>query len=256
MKKFISVIIIFAIILSIASFVNAENSLDNIYSVKMDLSSESKLEAGKEVDVKLSIAEINAGEGISTITGYIEYDKNIFENITDDNYEEIINGENNWRTKIFNQDNNKFAISYKNRNVKINTSMQVATIKLKVKDTATITAQTTTTIKIKDFEVAGGEGNIHPSDVKITIGINGVVPDSDLTPTPSITPTVTPTVTPSTTPTVTPTQQVTTVTPTSSSSSNGKLPQTGENTGIIAGGLIFAAIASSVIFIKYRGIDK
>ena len=56
---------------------------DNNYSVGMSLTSNSKLKAGATITVSVNLTSINAGNGIDGIEAGLEYDKNVFEEITD-----------------------------------------------------------------------------------------------------------------------------------------------------------------------------
>jgi len=207
--KIESVFIIVAIIISFCGIINAA-------SATMVLSSSSKLKAGDTVEVKLRISNIEAGEGIDAIVATLEYDKNIFEQVKQENLEGI----NQWNTNMYSTDSNIFTMT---RPSKINTSSDVLKITLKAKKEVSVNS---TEIKLKEITASGGgiedggTGDIEITEVKVNIAketINPISPNTNQT----------------------------------DNKATGKIPQTGENMLIIAG-LVVILVVTIVIFIKYR----
>ena len=51
---------------------------DTNYSAKMSLKSDSKLKEGDTVTINVNLTNVNAGNGINTITAQLDYDTNVF----------------------------------------------------------------------------------------------------------------------------------------------------------------------------------
>lgn len=147
------------IILMIVAIAN----ISRAYSVDADLSSSGKLKGGQEVKVTLSFKAIDALDGLRSGTiDQIVYDKNIFEEITDDSFD----GQNKWSTAY---SNGKLVITKSNP---MTSNAAVATLTLKVKEG--VTAESTK-VEFKGIVVAsgsvatGGTGNIAVTDQQVTI---------------------------------------------------------------------------------------
>ena len=92
-KKLISISLMITLLITLSlSVVNAETN------VKMQITSSSELTAGGTVELILSITNIDAGDGIDAVVGKVNYDKNIFEEVTEENFE----GQNRWNSPTFN----------------------------------------------------------------------------------------------------------------------------------------------------------
>ncbi len=159
----ITIILILAIIILFSKTVKAESK------VEMQLtSSDTKLIAGQSVEVTLSITNIDAGNGIDAIVGKINYDENVFEEITD----EELDGQNKWNVQIYNPNTRLFTIS---KSSKVNKNSDVLKITFKVKEG--VTAENAK-ISISDIVVSGGSvatggtGDIKVSETSITIKAN------------------------------------------------------------------------------------
>ena len=129
-----------------------------------------KLEPGKEFSINVNMNHFyNIGEGIVTLAGQLEYDKNIIDRL------EIV-GQNEWELKnnSLNEENLKFVIENDNR---ITEDSGMLKIKFKVKDS--ITEATQTTIKVKEVTASGGYGAIGTKDAEVEIGIEIPEPEPE-----------------------------------------------------------------------------
>ena len=125
-QKHIAMLIILTILLSIAGISHATGD------VTMQLTSNSKLEEGKTVEVSLAITSINAGEGIDTVTAQLNYDKEVFEPVTG---KKSLEGQGDWSCVAYNEDDGVFILSSDN---KVNTNSEVMKVELKVKGNITV----------------------------------------------------------------------------------------------------------------------
>ncbi len=122
----------------------------------------SKLEPGTEFEVNFNIDNVkNLGKGIISLTGQLEYNKDILDRIS-------ITGKNGWELKAdaINEENLKFVID---NGAYVAQDGEMLTIKFKVKDT--ITEATKTTIKMKGITASGGDGIIGTRDAQVEIAI-------------------------------------------------------------------------------------
>lgn len=239
-------------ILSFASIVNA-------FSVTMNLTTTSKLKPGEVVEVVLNVSSIDAGEGINSIEATLEYDKNIFDEVTEDN----LVGINKWKVQGYNEENGMFTAL---RNEKVNTSIDMIQISLRVKENVNVDK---TDIIVKDIRVSGGSvefggtGDIEVAQVNVSI-----IKDNTSTEKPPVTNEianevvntttnnisenlVTNNITNSTTNIVT--NKV--VTNTNNGGTTGRLPQTGESIATYVAGISIITVIAIIAFIKYRNIN-
>ena len=152
-KIAISVIAIILIICAIGAifYIKQGNS-----KVKVGLQSEEKyVKAGETVSVEVEIE--NLEEDIYTIQGFLEYDENLFEKITNDNIE----NKNDW-VSVYDEPS-KMLIS--GRNKKTSNNGLIMVLNFKAKSDINIEE---TEIKINDLEVSGvdyyqdlDDSNIH-----------------------------------------------------------------------------------------------
>lgn len=253
-----------------------------------ELTSTSKLIPGSTVEILWSITEININPGIISIGGVLQFDEDVFEQITDD--EEMFDafdGQNRWSIQSYNYITesdmygtfliSRPTISYVKR------PGDIAKIILKVKDDATATSSTVT---ITDVVSSGGmeTGDVESPNVSITITSNGgpdVTPTITSTPTTPEQPTATPitevTPTPEQSPTnditPTPTEEVPTptatgvqsdITPTPNATLNitptpsgggTEIPDAGQSSILI--GITMVIIAIGVFsFIRYKNMEN
>lgn len=235
MKRSIKILLtVLVIMICIAGAVNAA-------SITMELKSSSKIVAGDTVVVTLRIKNIDAGQGVDTIRGSLVYDTNIFEAITDNNYTTCFQGLNSWNITGFNVEENMFTAL---RGNKVNMASDVIQIKLKAKSTVTVDS---TTIQVKDMEISGGEetGDINPTDVSIKIDKAAQITPEDPNKT-------------NTQPGGQTTQPPKTNTQSPVVSGNNapttKLPQTGEEYGIVLA-IAIVAIVSIIAYIRYKNVN-
>lgn len=159
-KVFISLIILINLISTIAF------AAESKYSVGMSLTSNSKLKEGETVIITVNLTNINAGEGIDSIKAKINYDKNVFEEITVSNFTSA----NSWNPSYIPSNDN--ATFIKSNGIRATVAEAVATLNLKVKSSINVDS---TTITFTNLVVSGGlpnmggTGNIQVNDISVTI---------------------------------------------------------------------------------------
>lgn len=237
-KKFrIKILLVILLIISILSL----TGIVNAFSVSIGLDSTSKLKAGDLVVVTLKITNIDAGEGIDAILATLDYDKNVFEEVTEDSFE----GNNKWNVNIYSTDTQMFTVT---KSSKVNTPSDILTITLKAKDTINANS---TIVKVKDISASGGgvedggTGDIEIPEVSVTITKESTEPPI----TNEIANTIINEVTNTTTNTIT------NIATNTDNIAGGKLPQTGERVGAIVAGISIVAVIGIIVFIKYRNLN-
>ncbi len=240
MKKNVKILLISLLILSIISITGSVSA----FSVEMKLESSSKIKPGNTIEVMLKISNIDAGNGINAIGATLEYDKNVFDEVTQDSFV----GVNSWSIGSYSTETQILTIL---RSSKVNTASDILKLTLRVKDNANVNSST---IRYKEITTSGGSpldggtGDIDVQEVSVTI------PKDTSTNTEQ--PPVTNEVTTNTTTNETTTNTTTNLTTnTNNGSASGKLPQTGENIGGIIAGVSIIAVIAIVAFIKYRNLD-
>ena len=149
---------------SIMALIVVISTISNAASVGMTLSSNSKLKAGDTVTVTMSLGNIDAGNGIDTITAELNYDKNVFETVETSN----LIASNSW-TPTYASSTNMLTVL---KNSKVTKGETVLTITLKVKSTLSVKS---TTVTLKDIVVSGGRvqdggtGDINVNNASVTI---------------------------------------------------------------------------------------
>ena len=149
---------------SIMALIVVISTISNAASVGMTLSSNSKLKAGDTVTVTMSLGNIDAGNGIDTITAELNYDKNVFETVETSN----LIASNSWTPTYASSTNMLTAV----KNSKVTKGEKVLTITLKVKSTLSVKS---TTVTLKDIVVSGGRvqdggtGDINVNNASVTI---------------------------------------------------------------------------------------
>lgn len=149
---------------SIMALIVVISTISNAASVGMTLSSNSKLKAGDTVTVTMSLVNIDAGNGIDTITAELNYDKNVFETVETSN----LIASNSWTPTYASSTNMLTAV----KNSKVTKGETVLTITLKVKSTLSVKS---TTVTLKDIVVSGGRvqdggtGDINVNNASVTI---------------------------------------------------------------------------------------
>jgi len=150
--------------ISIMALILVISTISNAASVGMLLSSNSKLKAGDTVTVTMSLGNIDAGNGIDTITAELNYDKNVFETVETSN----LIASNSW-TPTYASSTNMLTVL---KNSKVTKGETVLTITLKVKSTLSVKS---TTVTLKDIVVSGGRvqdggtGDINVNNASVTI---------------------------------------------------------------------------------------
>lgn len=163
-KTFSLVLMIILIITSLAVYAAG--------TVTMKLvADKSTLVAGEEITLTFSIASITGIEGgIKAIQGTVDYDKNVFEEITTSSKVDM----NGWSTDL-NTANNKFAGTSNGAS-----SGNVFTLTLKVKEGVTAKS---TVVTIKDIKTADptteNDDKIEVANVSTTIGSTIITPTNN-----------------------------------------------------------------------------
>ncbi len=261
MKKNVKILLISLLILSIISITGSVSA----FSVEMKLESSSKIKPGNTIEVMLKISNIDAGNGINAIGATLEYDKNVFDEVTQDSFV----GVNSWSIGSYSTETQILTIL---RSSKVNTASDILKLTLRVKDNANVNSST---IRYKEITTSGGSpldggtGDIDVQEVSVTIpkdtSTNTEQPPvtNEVTTNTTTNETTTNTTTNLTTNTMQGTNTVNTNTTktntvktnTNNGSASGKLPQTGENIGGIIAGVSIIAVIAIVAFIKYRNLD-
>ena len=108
------------------------------------------VKAGEEVEVVLKLEDFTENEkGTNVLLGTLEYDRNIFEKIEDEDIEIL----QYWNSPMYNSENGKLILE---ANEFINTPHNVLKIKFKVKDN--IEENTSTEIRVK--EISGSDSQV------------------------------------------------------------------------------------------------
>lgn len=138
----------------------------NIYASSFKITAKANtttLKAGETVEITLTVSDIDVGDlGMNALEGYIEYDENIFEPVTQEN----VTGQNGWSI-TYNSDNGKFLGVLLASGV--NETTVVGTVKLKVKSGI---QSTSTTVKFVNIATNDGVNLVEETDktVNLTIG--------------------------------------------------------------------------------------
>lgn len=229
------------ITVSIMALIVIISTISNAASVGMTLSSNSKLKAGDTVTVTMSLGNIDAGNGIDTITAELNYDKNVFETVETSN----LIASNSW-TPTYASSTNMLTVL---KNSKVTKGETVLTITLKVKSTLSVKS---TTVTLKDIVVSGGRvqdggtGDISVNNASVTINA-----DSDAISKTENTISNTTTTTNTTTNT---TKQNTTLKD-NTVTKKTTLPKTGiEQGGVIA--IVVIAIVGTFSYVLYKKTSK
>lgn len=125
-----------------------------------------ELKPEEEVTITVEVSDINMGEnGINTLEGFIEYDKNIFEEIKSSSLQSL----NNWTT-TYNDENGKLNGKFLavNLSVGVKENTQIFAVKLKVKKDI---KKTSTKINFKDLTSNDGTNlvNVGTKTVELTV---------------------------------------------------------------------------------------
>ena len=153
-----------AILVLIVMLIASISTIVSAHSVTMSLSSSSKLKEGSTVVVKVNLGTIDAGDGIDTIVGQLDYNKNVFEVLDASS----ITAENNW-VPTFAPSTNMITLI---KTSKTTAGEAVLTITFKVK--ADI-SDDSTKISLKDITASGGRvadggtGDIDVADASVVI---------------------------------------------------------------------------------------
>ena len=229
------------ITVSIMALIVVISTISNAASVGMSLSSNSKLKAGDTVTVTMSLGNIDAGNGIDTITAELNYDKNVFETVETSN----LIASNSW-TPTYASSTNMLTVL---KNSKVTKGETVLTITLKVKSTLSVKS---TIVTLKDIVVSGGRvqdggtGDISVNNASVTINA-----DSDAISKTENTISNTTTTTNTTTNT---TKQNTTLKD-NTVTKKTTLPKTGiEQGGVIA--IVVIAIVGTFSYVLYKKTSK
>lgn len=164
MKKFASICIALIIVL-IMSVVHATTT----FTAKLE-SNKSVIKAGEEVEVVLKLEGFTENEkGINVLLGTIEYDKNIFEKLEENDIELL----QFWNSPMYNSENGKIILE---ANEFIDTSHTVLKLKLKVKEN--IAENTTTEVKVKEISASDSQTDIYVEDAVAVLQVEKINGDN------------------------------------------------------------------------------
>lgn len=239
------------ITVSIMALMVVISTISNAASVGMSLSSSSKLKAGDTVTVTMSLGNIDAGNGIDTITAELNYDKNVFETVETSN----LIASNSW-TPTYASSTNMLTVL---KNSKVTKGETVLTITLKVKSTLSVKS---TTVTLKDIVVSGGRvqdggtGDINVNNASVTINADSdAVSKNENTISNTTTGTNTTTVTNTTNTSKTNTTKQNTTLTDNTVTKKTTLPKTGiEQGGVIA--IVVIAIVGTFSYVLYKKTSK
>ena len=142
MKKMLKVILITIMIATMVILVNKTQAVEEM-DAKVEIECDEEIVAGSTIEVKVKISEVK--KNIDTLIAVLEYDEEIFEEITEDDLEPL----NQWNYPVYNSQDKIFLVE-KTRGT--TTDEIIMNIKLKVKENVT---ETSTIVKLTDIEVAG-----------------------------------------------------------------------------------------------------
>lgn len=226
---------------SIMALIVVISTISNAASVGMTLSSNSKLKAGDTVTVTMSLGNIDAGNGIDTITAELNYDKNVFETVETSN----LIASNSWTPTYASSTNMLTAV----KNSKVTKGETVLTITLKVKSTLSVKS---TTVTLKDIVVSGGRvqdggtGDINVNNASVTINADSDAISKNENTTGNTT---------TTTNTTTNTTKQNTTLKDNTVTKKTTLPKTGiEQGGVIA--IVVIAIVGTFSYVLYKKTSK
>lgn len=162
MKKIFKLLIITTLLLAFLLPVTVKADSFNLNVT----SNKTSLKQGDTVEINLNLSNINAGElGINTLEAVLEYDSNVFEEVTQSSFKSL----NNWSITYNNEDTEnkgKFLAVIVVAGVKEN--QDIGKITLKVKNSA---KDTNTTVKIKNITSNNGKQLIKENDKQITFKV-------------------------------------------------------------------------------------
>ena len=144
MKKITSICLSLIII-----FITSVAYAATTFTAKLE-SDKLTVKAGEEVEIVLKLEDFTENEkGTNVLLGTLEYDRNIFEKIEDEDIEIL----QYWNSPMYNSENGKLILE---ANEFINTPHNVLKIKFKVKDN--IEENTSTEIRVK--EISGSDSQV------------------------------------------------------------------------------------------------
>lgn len=160
MKKRLYVItIIITMIMSMLA-VNVNAADEKSLTVSME-PSEKTVEKGKEFTVDISVSNIKAGDnGINSLSGYIEFDEKVFEDLASDSFE----GLNDWTVK-YSEDTGKITL-LKTKFVKEDEKICQVTLKTK-----SSTTSENGVIELTDLQASNSADEISADDISLKIAI-------------------------------------------------------------------------------------
>ncbi len=164
MKKVIKIILIVIIMIITMQLMNnevkaVEETEEKESDVVVRLECNDKIEAGKTVTVSIKLTEVK--KNVDTFIGTIEYDKNIFEEITEDDMEPV----NKWSYPVYNE---KVGIFMIEKTKGTEEDEEIMKITLRVKDNVT---ETKSIVKLTDLELAGlGIDLVSEKETVMTVG--------------------------------------------------------------------------------------
>ncbi len=159
-KKSMILILAVMVILGMSITVKAANTTD---TYKINLSTTNKtVKQGETITISLNVSDINiqtGDKGIGSYQGKIEYDTNVFEELK-------MSGNDNWDKP---SENEGVFTSVNSNGICVQDAQEIATITLKVKNTAELGI---TTVKVTGFKASNALTSIPTDDTSIDITVN------------------------------------------------------------------------------------
>lgn len=231
-------LITFVLLLVLTITVKADSFKFNVTANK------TSLKPGDTVEINLNISNIDAGDlGINTLEAVLEYDSNVFEEVTQSNLTSL----NNWSLTYNSEDTEnkgKFLAVIVASGVKEN--QDIGKITLKVKNSAT---DTNTTVRFKNVASNNGQTLIEETDKTINFKVQSGNSTSGNQNTQNTQNTQT---TKPVTNTGNSSSGIIVQKPSSSGQSTGKLPQTGIQNYMIYIAIGILIVAGIIGYIGYR----
>ena len=144
MKKILKIvpIVVIFVVLVMMILVKDTKAIEDIDG-KIELECVDKIEPGKNVTINVKLSNIK--KNVDTVIALIEYDKNIFETLEEDD----LVPDNDWNYPILNAEDSIFLIEKTGGTTEDEIIMSIV---LKVKENV---QETSTVLKISDLEIAG-----------------------------------------------------------------------------------------------------
>ena len=143
----------------------AKPVLKNMCDIVLEPSA-TEVSAGDKLSIKVMMKNVKNQLGIGAILATLDYDKNVFEQVTQDMF---VKGEG-WDAPVYNSQNEKEGMLFTLTETAVNMKEDnlIFTIEMKVLDNV---AAQDTSIKLTEISTSDGEQDIYNDDVALTINV-------------------------------------------------------------------------------------